>query len=235
MTTIDKFHRQAKQEGYRARSAFKLLDVARDFHIFENVHNVVDLCAAPGSWSQVLSKTIQEPRKIVSVDLQDIAPIEGVNLVKGDITKGSTAKEVMKHFENKKVDLIICDGAPDVTGVHDIDESNQWILMQAAFSIMAVILKQGGSFVAKIFVENEYPHLYYQFKSVFESVNIYKPESSRIQSYEHFVVCKGFTHADTCTLDDVPDQLEELPLTKQMMTRNMEAVEIELVDFNPSE
>ncbi|EDR28886.1 ribosomal RNA methyltransferase, putative [Entamoeba dispar SAW760] len=227
-TTIDKFHRQAKQEGYRARSAFKLIDVERDFHIFDGVHNVVDLCAAPGSWSQVLSKTIKEPKNIVSVDLQDIAPIEGVKLVKGDITKGSTAKEVMSHFTDGKADLIICDGAPDVTGIHDIDEANQWILMQAAFSIMAVVLKQGGSFVAKIFVENEYPHLYFQFKSVFESVTIYKPESSRSSSYEHFVVCKGFNEANTCLLEEVPDNLEELPLTKRVMTREIESVPIQL-------
>ncbi|KAL7714618.1 Ribosomal RNA methyltransferase [Entamoeba marina] len=220
--TVDKFHRQAKQEGYRARSAFKLLEVAQDFHIFDNVHKVVDLCAAPGSWSQVLSQNIQTPRIIVSVDLQDIAPIDGVTLVKGDITKGTTAKQVLSHFSDEKADLVICDGAPDVTGIHEIDESNQWILLQAAFSIMTVILKQGGSFVAKVFVENEYPHLYYQFKSVFESVTVYKPESSRSSSYERFVVCKGFTKANTCPIDQVPENLEELELTKQIMNRGVE-------------
>ena len=123
--SVDKFHRQAKQEGYRARSAFKLLDVERDFHIFEGAHNVVDLCAAPGSWSQVLSATIESPRTLVSVDLQDIAPIDGVTLVKGDITKGSTAKEVMSHFVGGKADLIICDGAPDGLEVWSITTNMQ--------------------------------------------------------------------------------------------------------------
>ncbi|ELP88839.1 ribosomal RNA methyltransferase, putative [Entamoeba invadens IP1] len=228
--TIDKYHRHAKQEGYRARSAFKLIDVERDFHIFSNVHKVVDLCAAPGSWSQVLSSSIEEPRTLVAVDLQDIAPIDGVTLVKGDITKGKTAKEVMSHFVDGKADLVICDGAPDVTGVHDIDEANQWILMQAAFSIMAVVLKSGGSFVAKIFVEGEHPHLYFQFKSVFESVTIYKPDSSRSASFEHFVVCKGFKNADTCTIKDVPENLADLRLTKRVMSRKTESVKVEL-DF----
>ena len=114
MKRIDQFHRKAKQDGFRARSAFKLLDIQRDYDIFKDVKNVVDLCAAPGSWSQVLSQNIKgEGRLIVSVDLQDMSPIPGVKIIKGDITKKETAMKIISSLEGNQADLVICDGAPD--------------------------------------------------------------------------------------------------------------------------
>jgi tRNA (cytidine32/guanosine34-2'-O)-methyltransferase len=136
----DIYYRKAKEEGWRARSAFKLLQIDEEYHIFEGVSRAVDLCAAPGSWSQVLSRKIYEPSlkatsssvKIVSVDLQDMAPLPGVTLIKGDITKLSTAQQIIAEFQGKQADLVVSDGAPDVTGMHDIDEYNQSQLILAA-------------------------------------------------------------------------------------------------------
>jgi len=118
----DIYYRFAKEQGWRARSAFKLLHIDERFDIFNGVTRCVDLCAAPGSWSQVLAKRLDEGSKIVSVDLQPMAPIEGVTCLQGDITSVATAEAIIAQFDGSRADLIVCDGAPDVTGLHDLDE-----------------------------------------------------------------------------------------------------------------
>ena len=123
----DIFYRKAKEDGWRARSAFKLLQIDEAFSLFENVTRAVDLCAAPGSWSQVLARRLIDAHsRIVAVDLQPMAPIDGVHSVQGDITSQRTVDEVLTLFregdEERLADLVVCDGAPDVTGMHDVDE-----------------------------------------------------------------------------------------------------------------
>lgn len=114
----DIYYRLAKENGWRARSAFKLLQINEEFNIFDNVKKVVDLCAAPGSWSQVLARELykndEESKhvKIVAVDLQIMAPIEGVIQIQGDITKLETAQKIISNFDGEKSDLVVCDGAP---------------------------------------------------------------------------------------------------------------------------
>ncbi|XP_071679431.1 uncharacterized protein [Lolium perenne] len=170
----DIYYRKAKEEGWRARSAFKLLQIDQEFNIFHGVKRVVDLCAAPGSWSQVLSRNLYVPAKltsdgkegdlplIVAIDLQPMAPIEGVIQVQGDITNARTAEVVIRHFDGCKADLVVCDGAPDVTGLHDMDEFVQSQLILAALTIVTHVLKVGGKFVAKIFRGKDTSLLYCQ-------------------------------------------------------------------------
>jgi tRNA (cytidine32/guanosine34-2'-O)-methyltransferase len=147
----DVFYRLAKEKGYRARSAFKLLQLDAEFDLFgrreeheqkqsgetttPKVSRAVDLCAAPGSWSQVLADQLNAKNddvvpKIVAVDLQPMAPIDGVISFQGDITSQQTAKDIIQHFQGKRAELVICDGAPDVTGLHDVDEYLQSQLLQ---------------------------------------------------------------------------------------------------------
>jgi tRNA (cytidine32/guanosine34-2'-O)-methyltransferase len=214
----DIYYRLAKEEGWRARSAFKLLQIDEVFHIFEGtrknnpisknfyfipiisgVTRAVDLCAAPGSWSQVLSKKLYEPSqnkdevKIIAVDLQAMAPLPGVTQLQGDITKLSTAQAIIDHFGNgQKAQLVICDGAPDVTGLHDIDEYIQSQLLLAALNITTHILLPRGTFIAKIFRGKDTTLLYSQLRIFFEKVSIAKPASSRNSSIEAFVVCEKY-------------------------------------------
>ena len=196
----DIFYRKAKEEGWRARSAFKLLQINEEFDIFKGVVRAVDLCAAPGSWSQVLSRKLYQNAegeqntnvKIVAVDLQDMAPLPGVVQIKGDITKTSTAKQIISHFEGEKADLVISDGAPDVTGLHDIDEYCQAQLILAAFNITNHVLKPGGTFLAKIFRGKDMSFMYSQMKQFFSRVTITKPKSSRNSSIEAFILCQNF-------------------------------------------
>uniref|UniRef100_A0A069DYG9 Putative tRNA (cytidine(32)/guanosine(34)-2'-O)-methyltransferase n=1 Tax=Panstrongylus megistus TaxID=65343 RepID=A0A069DYG9_9HEMI len=191
----DVYYRLAKEEGWRARSAFKLLQIDETFKIFKGVTKAVDLCAAPGSWSQVLSKKLEGnvDTKIVAVDLQAMAPIPGVIQIQGDITKTSTAEEIIKHFEGDFADLVVCDGAPDVTGLHDIDEYIQAQLLLAALNITTHLLKHGGTFVAKIFRGREVSLLYSQLRIFFKRVTIVKPRSSRNSSIEAFALCENYS------------------------------------------
>ncbi|ETV77385.1 hypothetical protein, variant [Aphanomyces astaci] len=206
----DIFYRRAKEVGFRARSAFKLMQLDDQFNLFENVERAVDLCAAPGSWSQVLSRKLYHNRdipnvdstttskdddtiiRVVSVDLQEMAPIPGVALLQGDITSTHTADQIISHFHGQQANIVVCDGAPDVTGVHDIDEYVQSELLLAALNITTFVLAPGGSFVAKIFRCKHYDFLASQLSLFFGEVTCAKPQSSRVSSNEHFVVCRGF-------------------------------------------
>ncbi|XP_053857835.1 LOW QUALITY PROTEIN: putative tRNA (cytidine(32)/guanosine(34)-2'-O)-methyltransferase [Vidua macroura] len=192
----DVYYRLAKEGGWRARSAFKLLQLEQRFQLLHGVQRAVDLCAAPGSWSQVLSRHLRgsegSPAQVVAVDLQAMAPLPGVVQIQGDITKASTAREIQRHFEGHPADLVVCDGAPDVTGLHDLDEYIQAQLLLAALNITTHVLKKGGTFVAKIFRGKDVTLLYSQLRLFFPDVTCAKPRSSRNSSIEAFVVCRGY-------------------------------------------
>ncbi|KAF2802788.1 FtsJ-domain-containing protein [Mytilinidion resinicola] len=247
----DAYYRLAKEQGWRARSAFKLLQIDEEFNLFEDVTRVVDLCAAPGSWSQVLSRILikgekfgragweekkeQDRRyvygddsikvkegigaplkpdtkeqlnpkkdvKIVAIDLQPMSPLEGITTLRADITHPSTIPLLLQALDPESfdpvatsvshpVDLVISDGAPDVTGLHDLDIYVQGQLIWAALNLALCVLKPGGKFVAKIFRGKDVDLLYAQLKLVFKRVRVAKPRSSRASSIEAFVVCEGF-------------------------------------------
>uniref|UniRef100_A0A7S1VFE4 Putative tRNA (cytidine(32)/guanosine(34)-2'-O)-methyltransferase n=1 Tax=Sexangularia sp. CB-2014 TaxID=1486929 RepID=A0A7S1VFE4_9EUKA len=191
----DIYYRKAKEEGWRARSAFKLLQIDESFDIFSGTSHggAVDLCAAPGSWSQVLSRRLPAGATIVSVDLQPMAPLDRVHIIEGDITKLSIAREILSHFSpDARPSLVICDGAPDVTGMHDVDQFVQSQLLLAALALAVAVLQDGGTFVAKIFRGRDSDLLFGQLRLLFAEVTCAKPKSSRGTSVEAFVVCKGF-------------------------------------------
>ncbi|KAL4572355.1 hypothetical protein LXL04_019128 [Taraxacum kok-saghyz] len=221
----DIYYRKAKEEGWRARSAFKLLQIDEEFNIFEGVKRVVDLCAAPGSWSQVLSVLSRklylpaklssdakddDPPLIVAIDLQPMAPIEGVIQVQGDITNARTAEVVIRHFDGCKADLVVCDGAPDVTGLHDMDEFVQSQLILAGLTIVTHILKNGGKFIAKIFRGKDTSLLYCQLKLFFTEVTLAKPKSSRNSSIEAFAVCENYSPPEGFNEKDLHRLLEKV-------------------------
>lgn len=161
------------------------------------------MCAAPGSWSQVLSRKLRlrqtasegigdDAVKIVAVDIQTMAPIDGVTLIQGDITRFETADKVIKEFQGNKAQLVVCDGAPDVTGQHDLDEFMQSQLLLAALNITTFIIEDGGTFIAKIFRGKDITLMMAQFRLFFERVQVVKPKSSRTSSIEAFICCHNF-------------------------------------------
>lgn len=191
----DVYYRKAKEEGWRARSAFKLLQLDSQFHLLDGLHRVVDLCAAPGSWSQVLSRRLAEQAedgRIVAVDLQPMAPIPGVTTLQADITHPRTITRILELFGGEPADFVCSDGAPDVTGLHDLDEYIQAQLILSALQLATALLRPGGAFVAKIFRGRDIDLLYAQLGLLFDKVSCAKPRSSRASSLEAFVVCQGY-------------------------------------------
>ncbi|KNH04011.1 ribosomal RNA methyltransferase [Perkinsela sp. CCAP 1560/4] len=188
----DVFYRQAKAEGYRARSAYKLLEIIDQTNILQGTQRVVDLCAAPGSWSQVVSRSLVDNKGVVAVDLQEIAPIDGVHLIQGDITKSATVRRITEYFHGARADVVLCDGAPDVTGNHSLDELLHHDLMLAATNIAMALLRPGGSFVAKFFRGESLSLLETKLGFFFRDVQVIKPDASRSSSTEAFFVAQNF-------------------------------------------
>ncbi|KAJ6136629.1 hypothetical protein N7512_001789 [Penicillium capsulatum] len=222
----DAYYRLAKEQNWRARSAFKLIQIDEQFDLFdhehpENVTRVVDLCAAPGSWSQVLSRILikgesfgrrawidkkrrdhgsgsepdattgqpdptaeLQPRQNVQIPISPIPP--------PFLCSCALDPEEAARDQPHPVDLVISDGAPDVTGLHDLDIYIQSQLLYAALNLAMGVLRPGGKFVAKIFRARDVDLLYAQLRTVFERVSVAKPRSSRASSLEAFIVCEGF-------------------------------------------
>ena len=201
----DIYYRCAKLQGFRARSAYKLLQIDKQFGIFEGVERAVDLWGAPGGWSQVIIKRMKEInpdidfsvwKRVVNVDLQTVLDIDGVTVVKGDITRQSTVDAVLELFEGEKADLVASDGAPDVTGNHEFDQYIQHQLVLAAVNISMHLLKEGGTFVAKVFRGKDFVYLSKFLKRVFKDVIISKPKCCRNSSIEGFIVWREFHRED---------------------------------------
>lgn len=208
----DIYYRKAKALGYRARSAFKLEQLDEKFDLFSECTNIVDLCAAPGSWSQYTARRMRElgrenETKIVAIDLQEIVPITGVHMLKADITKTSTLEAIRAHFSDAQADIVLSDGAPDVLGMHDLDEYVQAQLVLAALDVALQTLRKGGTFVAKVFRQRETDRLYGRLKVYFEDVVVAKPRCSRATSIEAFVVCKQFNPNPDADARDVTADL----------------------------
>lgn len=182
-------YRRAKECGYRARSAFKLLDVDAEYDLLSGAARVVDLCAAPGSWCQVLTERCAPGATIVAVDVQRMAPLPGVTILRGDITTAATARAVVEAAGGL-ADVVVCDGAPEVTGLHDVDERAQASLLAAAAAITGAVLRPGGAFVAKIFRAEDAALLVAQLRTRFARVDVRKPASSRDRSVEAFVIAR---------------------------------------------
>jgi tRNA (cytidine32/guanosine34-2'-O)-methyltransferase len=207
----DVFYRKAKEEGFRARSVYKLKEIHYNYNILSPTSSkFVDLCAAPGSWTQMLRILTKSNKnaKIVSVDIQDIVPIEGVTIIKGDITRQETIEKILSNFNDEKIDVVIFDGAPDVTGLIDVDMYMQVELIIFALVIVMKLLKKGGIFVAKMFKvgavddmkeiirDNLYAvksDFYYEkVKILFDNIFYFKPSSSRASSHETYLICENF-------------------------------------------
>lgn len=192
----DRFYKAAKAEGYRSRSAFKLLQISKKFKLIKPGDAVVDLGAAPGGWSQVAHELVGEHGVVISVDLQPIAGIEDVVMMKGDITKEEkTVRAITEALIAKgraTVDVVISDAAPQLTGNKDFDQFRSFELSSAALNIAVKLLKSNGDFVVKIFQGEYYTQFYKSVKEKFRDTRAYSPAASRKRSAEVYVVGKGY-------------------------------------------
>lgn len=185
----DKYFHRAKEENLRARSAFKLTEIQEKFHLVKSGQTVVDLGAAPGSWSQKLSQWVGDSGMAIAMDLQEIAPIaDNVVIYQADITD----EEILDILGIEMVDGVVADLAPKTTGVHDADAYHSSELNHAVLNFCDHHLKKGGYVVTKIFQGDGFQDVVGRAKKVFEKVKCFKPPACRDRSRETYIVGSEF-------------------------------------------
>ena len=184
----DIFVRKSKVEGYKSRAVYKLQEIDENFKIFKNGISVIDLGAAPGSWSQYASRKIKNG-KILSIDLLDFEKIEKIFQLKGDFTSEIMKEKIKNHF-NSKVDVVISDMAVNTTGNKNLDSINTSELCIEAMNFSKDILKKDGKFVSKIFMGSTFNEIIKESKKIFKENKVFKPAASRKDSKESFIICK---------------------------------------------
>jgi len=184
----DIYVRQSKVDGYRARSAYKLIEIDEKFKIFKGGISVIDIGAAPGSWSQYAAKVAKSGR-LISIDLKEMEPIGNTVQIHGDFTEQEIQDEIKKHI-NDKVDVVMSDMAVNTTGIKNIDSIQTGELCKEAMFFTKDILEVNGCFVSKIFMGSTFNEIVTEGKKYFKDVKVFKPKSSRKESKESFIICR---------------------------------------------
>ena len=185
----DIYIRQAKIDGYRSRAAYKLIEIDEKFKIFRNGISIIDLGAAPGSWSQYASKK-NKNGKIVSIDLKDMEKIDNIVQIKGDFTEKKNQSKIKDLFKCK-ADVVLSDMAVNTTGIKNIDSIYISELCKEAMLFSREMLNNNGKFVSKIFMGSTFNEIVAKAKLIFKEVKVFKPKSSRKNSKENFIICKN--------------------------------------------
>ena len=183
----DIYVRQSKIEGFRSRAVYKLEEIDKKFKIFNNGKSILDLGAAPGSWSQYIVKNFKNI-KIASIDLQKFEKIENVFQITGDFTEKNYKKQILNFFEGK-IDIVLSDMAVNTTGNKNLDSIQTSELCLDAMYFSKEVLKNDGKFISKIFVGSTFNEIITESKKIFKKSKVFKPSASRKESKESFIIC----------------------------------------------
>jgi len=187
----DQFVKRAEKDGWRSRAAYKLLEIQDEEKFLKPGMVVVDLGAAPGSWSQVVSEIVGDAGKVFALDLLEISPMPRVEIIRGDFTTEEVLIELEKMLNGSQVDLVISDMAPNISGIKAVDQAKWLGLAEMAFDFCHENLKRNGSLLVKCFEGSGTQGFRESLRQAFNSVKVKKPAASRDRSSEFFLFAKG--------------------------------------------
>lgn len=188
----DEFRKLAKNQGYRSRSAFKLKQINRSYGIFKKGNVVIDIGCSPGGWLQVARTEVGNNGKVIGIDLKKIEPIEGVIFLHGNI-EDKMIKENLNQLTNSRVDVILSDISPNLSGQWEFDHARQILLTKSVIELSKTIANRNSKGIFKVFDGDMLNDLIIELKEIFEKVIISKPLASRAASSELYLVCLNFT------------------------------------------
>ncbi|OYD53190.1 23S rRNA methyltransferase [Thauera propionica] len=187
----DPYVQRAQQDGYRARAAYKLIEVDERDHLLKPGAIVVDLGSTPGSWCQVAVKRCGAKGKVLALDILPMEPVAGVDFLHGDFTEDTVLEDLESRLEGAKVDVVLSDMAPNLSGVASVDQARSIHLCELALDFAVRHLKPGGQFLVKIFQGEGFMEYRKQMEAAFASVQVRKPKASRDRSAEVYLIGKG--------------------------------------------
>ena len=187
----DHYVKMAQQQGLRSRSAFKLLELQDKYQLIRPGMVVVDLGAAPGGWCQAVKSLLGPKGRIIGLDILEMEPLGGVEFIQGDFTEDEPLHELEQLLDGQKVDLVLSDMAPNMSGMAAIDQAKAMYLAELALEFVKEHLKPGGDFVVKLFQGTDFDGYVREVRSVFEKVQVRKPKASRPRSREVYLLARG--------------------------------------------
>jgi 23S rRNA (uridine2552-2'-O)-methyltransferase len=187
----DPYVKLAQKEGYRARAAYKLMEIDDKDKLIKPGMTVVDLGSAPGSWSQVAVQRLKGHGKVIALDILDMQPIGGVTFIQGDFREESVLRVLEQKINNTQVDLVIADMAPNISGVKDVDQAGAAYLTELALDFSKDWLKPGGNFLVKVFIGAGFEEILQNMRQMFDKVVTRKPKASRDRSSEVYLLGLG--------------------------------------------
>ncbi len=188
----DPYVLKAKQDGYRSRASYKLLELNEKDRLFHPGMTVVDLGAAPGGWSQIAIEKVGDNGVVIASDILEMEPIADVTFIQGDFTEDAVYDQIMASIGDRPVDLVISDMAPNMSGMSAIDQPRAMHLVELALDLAERTLKKDGVFLAKVFQGEGFDQYLKQIRENFKTVITRKPEASRARSREVYLLAKGF-------------------------------------------
>ena len=189
----DPYVQRAKQEGYRSRAAFKLLEILERDHLLKPGMTVVDLGAAPGGWSQVVAQKLSGSGRVIALDVLEMASMAGVTFIQGDFREDAVLAELVQALDGRPVDLVISDMAPNISGIGIADQARAMHLTELALEFASLHLKPGGSFLVKVFQGEGYEEYVREMRQHFKQVLTRKPKASRGRSNEVYLLGNGLS------------------------------------------